>query len=188
MAGFMDISGTNLIIKSSNVNENISCANDYTTILTKCQANDGITIKKAISYLPNHIGYTYNVVSDKSITINASSSTITNITTSTTSIPRGVYIVNIKVGVKAATSGTTVNFMSCGLSTSNNAYSTSGTGIFTTMFASLATTAANQNVYGMDCRPVDLSGNSYYLVMNANVNTAVSTILADCAYSCTRIA
>lgn len=188
MAGFMDISGTNLILKSSTVNENILCSNNYTTILTKCQANDGITIKKTIAYSPGMIGYTYNIATNSTSTTIASSSTIYNITTSTTTIPRGVYIINIKIGLNAPTSGTNINFLSSGLSTQNSAYAI-GTGVFTMLPVSLVTTATSQTIYGMDCRPCDLSGNPYYLVVNANTDTNnTTTIPSYCACSCTRIA
>jgi hypothetical protein len=187
MAGFMDISANNLVIKS-NTRENILCASDYTTILTKCRADDGIAINQLINYSPNMIGYTYVISSNTFPNIAASSSTTYALTTATTSIPRGVYIINIQVGLQAQSVSTNFNFISSGLSTSTTAYS-SGTGVFTTLNESVLTSASitNQNVYGMDCRPFDLSGNSYHLVINASVNKIVGTI-SYCSCSCTRIA
>ena len=187
MAGFMDISGTNLIIKSSNTKENILCASDYTTILTKCQANNGITVKKSIVYSSNMIGYTYTFSNDVNLTLPANTSTIYSLRNTAVSIPRGVYIININIGLIAATSGTYLNLITSGLSTSNSSY-VSGTGVCATLNKSVLTTAVNQNVFGIDCRPVDLSGNSYFLLINGNVSNSVQANTSSCTVSCTRIA
>ena len=187
MAGFMDISGTNLIIKSSNIKENILCASDYTTILTKCQANNGITVKKSMVYSSNMIGYTYTFSNDVNANLAANSSAIYSLVNAAVPIPRGVYIININIGLVAPTSGPYLNFITSGLSTSNNSY-VSGTGTCPTLNKSVLTTAANQNVFGIEYRPVDLSGNSYFLLVNGNVSNSVQITISSCSVSCTRIA
>jgi hypothetical protein len=188
MAGFMDISGTNLVIKSSNANENILCGASNTIILTKCQSTNGISVLNSIAYVSGMIGHTRTIThTSGAITISANSSTISSMTGNTsTSIPRGVYIIYIKVGLKVSTANN-VHFISSGLSTGQSNY-TSGTGIMTLLTESVLTTATNQNVYGMDCRPIDLSGNSYFFVINANATTSVETITSYCQCLCTRIA
>lgn len=188
MAGFMDISGTNLVIKSSNTTENILCMNTNTIILTKCQANNGISVSNSIAYASGMIGYTHIINGNAAVTISASSNTVYSMTGSTTTIPRGVYIIHIKVGVKVSNANNNVHFISSGLSTTNNSYSSGGTGICAMLTESVLTTAANQNVYGSDCRPVDLSGNPYHLVINANSTVATNTLTSYCQCLCTRIA
>ena len=183
----MDISGTNLVIKSSNAKENILCASDYTTILTKCQANNGISVNKSIVYSPNMLGYTYTFSNDVNLTLPANTSTIYKLTNAASPIPRGVYIININIGLVAATSGTYLNFITSGLSTSATSY-VSGTGTCPILNKSVLTTAVNQSVFGIDCRPVDLSGNSYFLLLNGNVSANVQANPSSCSVSCTRIA
>ena len=186
MAGFIDLSGTNLIIKSSNTTANILCSQTFTTILQKCKVNSGIGVYNQIAYTSNMIGYTNTINSNYIYNIAANSSTIASLTDFQTTIPRGVYIINMKVGLLCPTSGTNINFLSAGLSTSSNSY-ISGTGVWTLLSESILTSAASQSIYGMDCRPVDLSGNNYYFVVNASTNQPVSTTTYS-GYSYTRIA